>query len=314
MSKSIKRITFLAVEAIVFVLASWVFFTFVSSVFNAVGSAIDVKPLMLPYWLSVVVLIYFLVAYHLYLFPESEAKLLKTLRVNGIVLGALSFIAALLLIVYVAIGRYNSLVAGNVTPLFPLDFIIFDLAIAGLSVWAAIAGFKNKTPAETVYFPYKYGKVRKVVSSVFRGLWLPFALYFTACFVLNIFIGNYGSSSWWAMLFLWILCGVPAGLAAFREWFYRGKAHSLLEERKTALVCLIVALSSALLMFIGLAVVPNFIVENATGLFLLDYMKSWNAAPYLSTLTAVVPPLVAFISSFKGKKNAAKEETQTETK
>jgi len=86
MKIDIKRLTFLILEALLFIAVSLLFVTFVSSLGNFIGSVTDVTVLMAPYWLSVVIAIYFLFVCHLVLFPENEKKLLLTYKVNGIIL------------------------------------------------------------------------------------------------------------------------------------------------------------------------------------------------------------------------------------
>jgi hypothetical protein len=308
-----KTLTLRILEAVSFIVAGLAFFTLVSSLGNWIGSSVDVKSLMAPYWLSVVLLIYFVFAFHLVLFPESERKLALTRKVNGVILAAFSFVAALLIIVYVATGRYGGIVEGLVTPLFPLDFLISDLLLCAIGVYWAIRGSKGKVSPEVRYYPYRYGKARKVVSSVFRGLWTLFALYFTAGFLLFIFIANYGSPSWWSGLFMWILMGVPSGLLVYREFFYRDEVHTAAGDVRRSAVCLMAACLATLLFLVALLVNRNFIVEDATGLFFLDFTKSWNAAPYFMSLTALLPPLVAFIDSLiKAKKGKEKSPQSVE--
>lgn len=308
-----KRLVLLLIEAIVYIITSLAFFGLIPSIANEMGSTVSVNSLMAPFWLSVALLVYFLFVFHLILFPESEKKLVLTLKVNGIVMAALSFLAAILIIVYVASGKYTSLVAGVVTPLFPLDYLIADLVLCGLGIYATIYSFKKKIPAETLYFPYRYGKVRKVVSSFFRGFWVVLSLYMSACFILFVGIANYGSSTWWHSLFMWFLLGAPLGELLYREFFYRSEEHTPAGDLKRFAITLIVASSLTILFLIALLVNPNFIVEDATALFPLDFMKSWNVAPYLVSLTALLPPVVAVLSSLpkrKKKEEAPKEEAK----
>jgi hypothetical protein len=313
MKISLKRRILLILEALLFAFVSWVFFTFISSVFNAVGSALDVKPTMLPYWLSVIILIYFLFVYHLILFPKTEKKLLLTYKINGIVLASLSLVAAVLIVIWAAKGTYAGIVAGVVTPLFPLDFLLSDIIICGLGIYFAFFLARKKPTEETRYYPYAYGKVRLVFSSILRGLYALFALYFTASFIISIFIAKYSEPSGWELLFIWFLMGVPGALLAYHDWFYMDEIHTREGDLKRSLIALIVSASLVILMLIGILTVPNFIVENATGIFMLDYMKSWNAAPYLMGLSALVPPTAALIFTLFSKKESPEEDADLKT-
>jgi len=309
MKIDIKRLTFLILEALLFIAVSLLFVTFVSSLGNFIGSVTDVTVLMAPYWLSVVIAIYFLFVCHLVLFPENEKKLLLTYKVNGIILAALSFLDALLFVIWVATGKYHGLVAGNVTALFPLDLLLLMLAILGFAVYFILRGFRKIPLGARRYYPYRYGLARKIVGSFFRGFWTLIALYFTGCFFLYIFIANYGSPTWWCSLFLWLLLGVPGGLLAVREFIFRDQERTREGNLRTSAICLLVTSSLTLLFLIALLVERNFLVEDATALFIIDFMKSWNLAPYLLTLAANLPPLVALLSSLSKKKETKTSES-----
>lgn len=307
MKINIKRLTLLILEALLFIAVSLLFVTFVSSLGNFIGSVTDVTVLMAPYWLSVVIAIYFLFVTHLVLFPENEKKLLLTYKVNGIILAALSFLDALLFVIWVATGKYHGLVAGNVTALFPLDLLLLMLVILGCAVYFILRGFRRIPLGERRYFPYRYGLARKVVGSFFRGFWTLIALYFTGCFFLYIFIANYGSPTWWCSLFLWLLLGVPGGLLGVREFLFREQERTREQNLRTSAICLLVTSSLTFLFLVALLVERNFLVEDATALFIIDFMKSWNLAPYLLTLTANLPPLVALLTSLRKKETKTSE-------
>lgn len=309
MKRDIKRTTFLILEALLFLAVSLLLVTFVSSLGNWIGSVVDVKVLMAPYWLSVAIAVYFLFVCHLILFPENEKKLLLTYRVNGIFLAVLSFTDALLFVIWVATGKYHGLVAGNVTDLFPLDLLLLMLTILGFAIYFIIRGFQKKPLGERRYYPYSYGLARKIVGSFFRGFWTLIALYFTGCFFLFTFIANYGSSTWWCSLFLWLLLGVPGGLLVVREFFFRDQERSREQNLRVSAICLLVNSSLTLLFFVALLIERNFIVEDATALFIIDFMKSWNLAPYLLALIANLPPLVALIGSLPKKKDSKVSES-----
>jgi hypothetical protein len=115
------------------------------------------------------------------------------------------------------------------------------------------------------------------------------------------------------LLLIWFLMGVPAGLLAYHDWFYMDEVHTREGDLRRSLIALIVSASLVLVMLIGILSIPNFIVENATGLFMLDYMKSWNAAPYLMGLSALVPPTVSLVSTLFSKKESPKEDFDLET-
>jgi hypothetical protein len=298
-----KRYVLLGLETALFILTSLVMTNFVASVTNFVGSTDNVLKRMLPYYVSVVSLIYLLFVTHLAIFPKSEKKLKLTYKVNGLVLSVIALAGAILILTRVIDGEYSSFVSGVITPLFPLDAFLWDLVIVGIGIYLAIKGFRFKPDPNQPYFPYEHGLARKIFGSFFRGLYTLVALYFTGAFLVYIFIANYGSSTWFAMLSLWLLLSVPGGLLFYHDWFYKkSQPRDKSEQKKISLVALAIAGGMVLVFVICLLVKRNFIVEDATALFLIDYMKSWNLVPYLASLMALLPPLVAFLSTI-GKKS-----------
>lgn len=307
-----KRYLALAFEALLFLLASLATFTCVASLANVVGSTDMPIKRMGPYYLSVLALIYSVFLIHLVLFPKSEAKLKLTLKVSSIVMAALAFLSALLIVINLASHEYSSFVSGVVTPLFPLDSFLWDLGLIALGVYLAIKGFRFSSKTTRVYYPYSHGMVRKIFGSFFRGFYLLIALYLTGAALTFIFIANYGSATWWAMLGLWLLMLVPCATLIYHDFFYKKpEGHSNEENRKIALIVLGGGLLLTFYFLLALLLRRNFIVEDATSLFLFDYMKSWNAAPYIVSLMANVPPLVAWLFAL-GKPKEKPQQNQGE--
>jgi hypothetical protein len=307
--KNLRRTLLLAGETVIYILCSLTMINFAFSIFNNLGSTEDVMPRMLPYYLSFLVLIYLLFLVHLILFPKDEKKLILTYKVNGIILAVLALLAAVLVLLNVVKGVYHSFIIGTITPLFPLDSFLLDLVIMGIGIYLAIRGFRYKAYPDQLYFPYQHGLLRKIFSSFFGGLFLLFSMYLTGAFILAVFTANYGSPTWLCMLVLWLQIGVPGGLFIYHDWFYKKPAE--IEAEKRQRLALIVFASSLILtglLVVCLIVQPNFIVEDATGLFALDYMKSWNLIPFLSSLVADIPSLAYFLAAAlevkKNKKNS----------
>ena len=287
----------LTLEAILFVLASFSMFSFVASLFNFVGSTVSPLPRMMPYYLSVLTLFYLLFVVHLLLFPKTEAKFRLTLQVNGLLLALLGLTSALLILIKVVGAEYSSFIMGGPSPLFPLDYFLLDLAILALGIVFAFRGFRYRTNPARLYFPSESGWVRRIFASLFWGLFVLIALYLSGAFLLEIAIANYGSATGWCMLPLWLLMGMPAAYLFYHDFFYKnGEEKTLSQKKLIALLVLGIALLLEICFLLALLLERNFIVEDATALFLLDFMKSWDAAPYLVSLMAVLPPFIAYLS------------------
>ncbi len=296
--KLTQRTLNLILEALLFVICSFVLFTLVSSVGNAIGSTDSPIKRMLPYYLSSFSAIYLLFVSHLVLFPRDEKKLILTLKVNGVILAVLSFFSALLFIVYVANKTYSSFIMGMLTSLFPLDYFLLDLLILGVGIAFAYRGFRFPK-GERVYFPYEHGLTRKIFASIFRSLYVLFALYFFGAFLMSIAIANYGSPTWWCMLALWLLMGIPAGVLFYHDFFYKTAVKKTPEQ--SLKISFYVLIGSAVFVFyflIALLVKKNFIVEDATALFTIDFMKSWNLVPFAVSFSVILPPAIAYLTSF----------------
>src|SRR5574344_2121728 len=101
-------------------------------------------------------------------------------------------------------------------------------------------------------------------------------------------------------------------IAIAHDFFYKKpEGHSNEENRKIALIVLGGGLLLTCYFLLALLLRRNFIVEDATSLFLFDYMKSWNAAPYIVSLMANVPPLVAWLFAL-GKPKEKPQQNQGE--
>lgn len=300
--KITKRLVLLVLESLLYILLSFILITALGSFNNFLGSTDSVLKRMLPFYLSVISLVYLLIVLHLIIFPKDSRKLQLTYRINGIILAGLSFFAVLLTIVNLIDKTYASIVSGVLSPLFPLDYLLLDLLILGGSIYLILAGFRYKEDPNQIYYPYQGGMTKKVFSSFFLGFFFIISAYLTGAFLIEIFIANYGSSTWFAALMMWILLGIPGGLFFYHEWFYMDKAFfDRPKKKKVSLICLLISVFFSLAFIIALLIKPNFIVEDATALFPIDYMKSWNLAPYLLSLMAILPPFCFFLTTIKKK-------------
>jgi len=297
----------LVLEVVLYILASFSVFSFIASFGNQLGSTISSLARMAPFYLSVIILVYCLFVVHLLLFPKDEAKFRLSLKVNGILLAVLAFFTGVLILIKVISKEYQNFLIPGPSPLFPLDYFLLDLLLSALGIYLAFKGFRYQSKPERQYFPYEHGLTRKVFASIFRGLYVFVSLYLTGAFLLEIGIANYGSSTWWCMMGLWLLLGIPAAYLFYHDFFWMGAKEISLEKKKMiALFVLGGALFLDAYFLLALLIKRNFIVEDATALFIVDFMKSWNAVPYVVSLMAVLPPFVAYLFFLKEGKQKQK--------
>jgi hypothetical protein len=304
--KNKHRFFNLIFEALLFYLCSYSFVSFLASVGNLIGSTLSPLSRLFPYYLSVILDIYFLFVWHLVNFPKNEKKLQLTLKVNGIILAALFLLAAILILVKVLTKEYASFLIGGPIQYFPLVYFILDLLFGCVGVLFALYGFFMPADPATIYFPAEQGKARQAVSSIFRSLFVLVALYLGGILYEEITIANYGSSTWWCMLSLVLLMSLPIAYLFYYVFFYKNGQEKPLEKRKLISLCSLgAALIFEVYFLVCLLLRRNFIVEDATNLFIVDFMKGWNLAPYLVSLMAILPPAIAYFSfAIEGKKKA----------
>lgn len=295
-----KRMVQLMVQDLLYILISLLFIPFLFAFLNDYGTSFALVGKMLPFYLSIALAIELLIAYHLSLYPGNAKKLRLTYLVNGAILVIGGLFAGILFFVGRLKGAYY-------VAAFPYDTVIIDAVVIAAGGWALYKGIKF-TDEGLVYYPYEKGLARKILSSIFRPFFVIISLYTTSAFFYLIGIANYGSETWWGMLPVWLLLGAPAALMFYYEWFFKPMApekKDKLFRLKVVFGTLSIVLALTLWFLIALMVKPNFIIEDATNIFMVDFMGSYYLSPYIITVPTLIVLVTAMIISFLPAKKKA---------
>lgn len=297
----IKRSFLKTFESVFYFYSAICFFYFIN-VFSADFQDFSHTVKMFPVYISLLLPVYLLFITHLALYPQSEKKLVLTYRVNGIVFSGLSLFGAIMLIVYATNGTYNGFLQGGITSLFPLDMIILNFVFALAGGYLVYLSFKKKP--EGPYFPSRHGTARKIFSSIFRPLLVLFAIYHLGSFIFGLYDANYGGTYEGYMIPLYILMLVPSLMLGFYEWGYKDGGTFQNEEKRTALSWSLFGstLLLSVLMVVFLVIEPDYILEEAIAFYPLDFMGSYNIAPIILSLPALIAEAVAIIDLYMQKK------------
>lgn len=295
----ISRKNLRIIEPILFVLAGLAFFYFVYAL-AADGQDFSHLGKMLPFYLALLSPTYVLFLVHLFLYPRNAAALKKTYFGNGIALVALALIGLVMIIVLLANGTYHGLVQGWLTPLFPLDALLILLAdgVLGGFLFYRARGFKDEG---YLYFPYRHGRARRILSSIFRPIYVLASEYVSGAFLFGFGIANYSSPTFGYMIPVYLLMLLSPLALAYYEFFYKpkqGKFTCPCVQRKGAIVLLSSTLILGILWLLFSQINPNFFVDNATGYFPIDFMMSINAAPIVILAPLFGAGATALIASF----------------
>lgn len=231
----------------------------------------------------VVIFLYFLS------FPSSEKNLKRTFVGNGIALATIGLIDILWVAINYGTGTYYAFIQGGTTGIFPFDQILIGLAgalLGGLSIlrWKLLPldGFS--------YLPYRHSAYRRIVSSVFRPLYLFIALYMFGGLLLGFSFANYDSPYFPYMFPLYLLMALQTAFLGFYVFLYKtplleGKAP---KNDKLAYAASVSSISLGIVLLIVMSICPDFVVKAGKPYFPLDFMGSLNVAPLLTAF----PPLI----------------------
>jgi hypothetical protein len=264
---------------------------------------------MLPTYLSFLLPTYVLFVIRFLLAPVSENALKKTLFVNGIVLCVLSVATLGLIIVGFAQKSYSSIVQGGATPLYPLDLIILNGVLCGLSVFWILSS--RHSWSALVYSEQRGVRwPRKLLLGAIKGLFVLISLYFLGAFLCGLAFADYGGAYQGYMIPVYCLMLLPAGCLAVYEWFVQKGMPLNQAKRKglfysTSALGLSVLLSFLFLLF--LKIQPDFLIEEATAYFPVDFMGSYAIAPFLLCITPTIASLTALISVLRMAPSMAKK-------
>lgn len=215
----------------------------------------------------------------------------------GLVAG-LSLTSLILTIVYLANKVYPSFVMGTLTPLFPLDLILFDLLFLAYSAFI----FTRVKKIKDVLFAY-YPRKDHVWLSILKGIgcfiYYFAALYFFGSFLVGFSFADYSNIYFADLIPFSVLMIIPALLYFFlvfeKEKDPSVSIHPLLHISIWTLVTLIFSLSA----FIVLLNIPSLLFYTCAPYFAPDYMLSKNLAPFFIILIPLIYTFILTISRYR---------------
>jgi hypothetical protein len=302
-----KRLVLQISESLLYVVASLAFF-YCFYVFAADLQDFSHLFTMLPFYIAFLLPIHILIAFHLILYPVDFKRLRWTYLANGGVIAFFAFLSWLFTIVNLAKGTYQAGLTGYITPLFPWDVFLLGLVYMGLGAFWIVKGWKLKeSDGELFFFPRSKSKLHLVFASIFRPLYVIISLYFTGAFLFSLGIANYGGAKGWAMASAELLMLFLVGQLALYEWGYKARPsqeRSLQKSKKMSLWTLDIGLVLVAYFVISLVLAPDFLIEEATNLFPVDFMGSYKLAPYFLVLPSLIAPLSAFLTALLSARKA----------
>jgi hypothetical protein len=290
-------------ETLLFIFASIAFFYgayILASDFQDFSHLYKVAPAILAFWLPT----YVLIVLHLIIHPLSFEKLRQTYKINGIIMGLIGAAGVLWVAILVFIDVYHGFFQGFITPIFPFDIFLIYIAVFFIGAFFAHHGFKIKKKSDQVFAKPESGLVKKILQSLFRPLYLFFALYNFGAFLLGFGFANYGGPTFGYMIPFYALMFLEGGLFLLDELVIRSSGYEALEKKTRKIIAWSVfgfISVLVLLSFLFFLIEPDYLVENAIAYYPLDFMGSYDIAPFIT----IIPPLLAsgsYVLSFVARR------------
>ena len=298
MSLRCKKIILLVVQAIFFAIGGLSLFHILWFLVQDVNSTDLSGATFIPYYFASLIPAYLAYALQMIRHPRSEGYKKKALLGHGIALSALSFIALLLYVIYLANGTYPSLIIHRGGPLFPLSGIIFNSITLLLGIAFILFGTKFFSWKEEEACPKrKY----QLPSTILLFVYSVFACGFLGDFLLFPIIMDYSGDNFFLCLPVVLLMLLPSLVLLRREIFFTFLSKEKRRPLELRFLCVEggAGLVFALWMAIALACRPMFIVESMTSFFPIDFMGSMAIGPYALFFLNLIYPIVAFVFYLK---------------
>jgi hypothetical protein len=290
-------------ETVCYPFAGLALFLFVCLLCSEIGYSFANASVFWPYFLYLANVIYLLFILHFLAHPLSEKKRKLTYFVNGVVLTLASFIVVMMMTFFLENGTYPQIVIGGITSLYPLDGYLgsFLTLIAGFVIYY-LGQRLEKHPREIVYASLRGGMIHKVVASLFRPLYVLIALFFMGAILMIPATFDTSFAHFGGMLGFYLFLALPSVMLGFYEWDYAAIADPAAKQRRLCRLAVAFCLAGLVLSAwygIASAVDPEFLIQDATALLPVDYMKSLLVGPLLLILTSLAAPLIAFFHFLK---------------
>lgn len=300
-------------SAILFVISSFLLWEFVYEISNMLGSiscgsanqAMEEFKRVCPVIFTCFITIY--MAY--YLFAAYQAKdgetRIRIWQVNGIVTIILGLMDALLVLIKIADGRYEKLVEGFPTPLFPLDMLIGSLLIA---LYGALSiRYSARLKEKPSVLPYinvvnKKGKVKSSLSICTCFIYLIALAGFQAC-IRGFYVLDFTHGAVFFNIMFWLMYFIPFEMYLVYRYVYIEMPVSKRKEnqKKMSLAFLGINVLVLILYLVSVQIYNEAPNLNAFGLLPVDFTAGMNFFLLLFGPVAVLTPLVALLKSVFSK-------------
>jgi hypothetical protein len=253
---------------------------------------------MFPAVITYLLPVYLLFVLHLIMFPKNPKKLHSTIKVNGLVMGSLSFVSLVLVVVYLIKGVYFSLVEGSVTALYPLDLILIDLLVMALGIWLLLSERKMHDE-DFLYFAPRGKLAYSIINSIVKSFVSLVSLYFMGAFILSFGNMNYGSSTAPLMIPFYVLFFLMSLPLLADNYLFRNDDVLGVMKKKWASILSGIIVIDLLALIICWVKVPSLLAYEAQPIFFPDFMLEKFFAPYFIFIPALIEIAYLMVMGFK---------------
>lgn len=294
------------VVAFLYACCAFCMFNFIYLICNVVGSIVSGSPECAvrdfirssPILLILIATFNLLVSAHNFrrnVSTEIRNKMLMRNSISAIVIAGLTIV---LILIFFILGKYDSLIDGYPSYLYPLDAIIFSLLIIGFATISIlyVKKFEEKHPYVGVNrAPSTKGKLR-ALRPIFETIWALAALYGLAAFIFSPVYIDWIHGHVFFSIMLVIMFVLPTVYYLWWEFYYN---ELKAENHKINLIPSIVGLCIGVLT-VGLYCLAYNLDPQAPNLadfalLAVDYTASVNATALIYSACNIIIPLVALI-------------------
>lgn len=213
--------------------------------------------------------------------------------------GGLSLASLILVIVNLATKTYPSFVMGTLTPLYPLDLILFDLLFLAYSAFV-LTRFKKIKPESFVYYPRK----TPIWLSILKGIgcfgYYFASIYFLGAFLVGFSFADYSSVYFADLIPFYVLMVIPSALYFFLVFEKDREASNTIRPLLNSAAWLLLTVIFGVTAFIVILNIPSLIFYTCAPYFPPDFMLSKNIAPFIIILFPVIYVFALTISRYHG--------------
>ncbi len=289
-----------------YVLTAFTFMNFLYCLSDCIGSIVCGSPDVaiydaqrsVPIFLTFFITLGALLICQAFYRNESREILSKKVKKHAIAVALTGLANAVYTLTMRFAGRYDSLVEGAPSPLYPLDAVLYSILFSALGVCLLLyfRNYEAKRPYEGVSRPRPRGKCG-FVRGIFMGIWLLVSLYGFCGFFYGLFIIDFAHG-----YLPYSLASMLVSLVAFGSFAVWGLYYNNLKEESrkklalpTALIYICISLISAALYFVALKFNLDGPSNVGFGLLPIAFSASVNFATILVAVTPVIASLAALL-------------------